>query len=284
VSAGLTFFPTFAVETAEWCTAGVPAAPDIRSPEEARAFLDRASFVWHQRFELAASVETPGTHPVDYLFDLGGVPRDLRGKSVLDVGTSNGGAAFLMERWGAERVVAVDIYPPDWFGFDSIRDFLGSSVEYLQGTVYELSRLTRGHRFDYVLFWGVLYHLRHPLLALDELRSALAPDGLVDIETAVSDDALGVLADLPLARFHRGDELAADPSNWFTPTVRCLKDWCLSAGLDPVQVNAWGKGQGKRCLIVARQTPGNAEFTTISYEVRLRAEPAERKPVWPLPR
>lgn len=203
---------------------------------------------------------------------------------MLDVGTSNGGAAFLMERWGADRVVAVDIYPPDWFGFDSLRDFLGSNVEYLQGTVYELSRLTRGQRFDYVLFWGVLYHLRHPLLALDEVRSVLAPDGLVDIETAVSDDELGELSDLPLAHFYRGDELAADPSNWFTPTVMCLKDWCLSAGLEPMRIEAWGEGQGKRCLIVARQTPGNAEFATISYEVRLRAQPAERKPVWPLPR
>jgi hypothetical protein len=74
--------------------------------------------------------------------------------------------------------VAVDIYPPQWFGFDALREFLGSSVEYLQGAVYDLSRLSRGERFDYVLFWGVLYHLRHPLLALDEVRAVLAPDVL----------------------------------------------------------------------------------------------------------
>jgi tRNA (mo5U34)-methyltransferase len=247
-------------------------------------FVDATNFIWHQRFELVPGVETPGDHPIDFLFDLGGVPKDLRGKSVLDVGTSNGGAAFLMERWGAARVVAVDIYPAAWFGFDAIRDFLGSEVEYVQGTVYDLIRLARGQSFDYVLLWGVLYHLRHPLLALDEIRSVLAPDGLVDIETAVSDDELGALGELPVARFYRRDELAADPSNWFSPTVACLQDWCASAGLEPLRVEAWGGGQGKRCLIVARRAQGEPEFAQISYEVPLRAEPAERRPVWPLER
>jgi tRNA (mo5U34)-methyltransferase len=259
---------------------------EIRTPnvKEARTFLNRTSFVWHQRFELVPGVETPGAHPIDYLFDLGGVPKDLRGKSVLDIGTSNGGAAFLMERWGAEPVVAIDIYPPEWFGFDALKQFLGSSVEYVQGTVYDLGRLSQGQRFDYVLFWGVLYHLRHPLLALDEVRAVLAPDGRVHVETAVADDELEAVSDLPVARFYRHDELAADPSNWFAPTVACLEDWCASAGLEPVRTEVWGEGQGRRCLMVARRTAADAEYARISYEVPLRAEPAERRPVWPLER
>lgn len=178
--------------------------------------------------------------------------------------------------------MAVDIYPPQWFGFDALREFLGSSVEYLQGAVYDLSRLSRGERFDYVLFWGVLYHLRHPLLALDEVRAVLAPDGFVDVETAVADDELGALAGLPVARFYRQDELAADPSNWFAPTVACLGDWCASAGLEPIRVEAWGRGQGRRCLIVARRAQGEPEFAQISYEVPLRAEPVHQRPIWPI--
>jgi tRNA (mo5U34)-methyltransferase len=246
---------------------------EFRTPssEEARTFVNRASFIWHQRFELVPGVETPGAHAIDYLFDLGRFPKDLNGKRVLDIGTSNGGAAFLMERRGAERVVAIDIYPPEWFGFEAIKQFLGSSVEYVQGTVYDLGRLSGGHRFDYVLFWGVLYHLRHPLLALDEVRSVLAPDGRVDIETAVADDELGAVRDLPVARFYRHDELAADPSNWFAPTVACLEDWCGSAGLEPVRTEVSGEGQGKRCLMVARRTAADAEYAMISYEVPLRA-------------
>jgi hypothetical protein len=56
-----------------------------------------------------------------------GFPERLDGMTVLDIGTSNGGAAFIAERRGAERVVAVDIYGPEWFGVDALRTFLGSS-------------------------------------------------------------------------------------------------------------------------------------------------------------
>jgi tRNA (mo5U34)-methyltransferase len=241
------------------------------SAEAARSFIGASSFIWHQRFELAPGVEAPGAHPIDVLFDLGGVPRDLHGKSVLDIGTSNGGAAFAMERRGAARVVAVDIYPPDWFGFDRLSAFLGSRVEYVQGTVYDLSRLVGNQIFDYVLFWGVLYHLRHPLLALDQVRSVLAPDGAVDIETAVSDDEVGSSRSLPVARFYRRDELAGDGSNWFSPTVACLEDWCLSSGLQPTSTEVWGEGDGKRCLAVCR--PIEPEYAQISYELPLRVEP-----------
>src|SRR5687767_6431833 len=116
--------------------------PDLqpRSQTDALEFIASSRFIWHQRFELVPGVETPGAHPIDVLFELGGVPRDLHGKSVLDIGTSNGGAAFLMEHRGASRVVALDIYPPDWFGFEELKRFLGSDVEYIQGTVYDLNR------------------------------------------------------------------------------------------------------------------------------------------------
>ena len=243
------------------------------SAEAARSFIETSSFVWHQRWELVEGVMTPGVHPIDMLFNFGEVERDLRGKRVLDIGTSNGGAAFLMERWGAERVVAVDIYPPDHFGFRRLSAFLGSSVEYLQGSVYDLNRLVEGLTFDHVLFWGVLYHLRHPLLALDEVRSVLVPGGTVDIETVVSDQELEPHSDLPVARFFRHDELGRDPSNWFAPTVACLKAWCASAGLEFERDEVWGEGQSQRCLLVARRTADYPEFARISYEVPLRAEP-----------
>jgi tRNA (mo5U34)-methyltransferase len=252
--------------------------PDLqrRSQADALEFIASSRFIWHQKFELVPDVQTPGAHPIDFLFDLGGVPKELNGKTVLDIGTSNGGAAFLMERWGAARVVAIDIYPPDRFGFDRLSRFLGSNVKYIQGTVYELNRLVGGRKFDYVLFWGVLYHLRHPLLALDEVRSVLAPDGLVDIETAVSDDVLPSSSSLPIAHFYRRDELAGDPSNWFAPTVVCLKEWCASSGLEPERTEVWGENQGKRCLLVARRGAEEPEFTQISYEVPLWAQPAPR--------
>ena len=251
---------------------------DLPPPSEARAFIERSSFVWHQRWELVEGVMTPGIHPIDMIFDFGAVEHDLRGKRVLDVGTANGGAAFLMERWGAERVVAVDMFAPDWFGFEQTKEFLGSNVEYVEGSVYSLARLVGEAQFDFVLFWGVLYHLRHPLLALDEVRAVVAPGGRVDVETAVSDDEVHGAGELPVARFYRGDELGGDGSNWFAPTVACLRDWCGSAGLDVEHVAVWGDGQMKRGLAVTHRADGAPEYLDVSYELPLRARPVEPAP------
>ena len=261
------------------CAYQACCTPEVRAhtmppPEEARAFLDRSSFIWHQRFELVPGLETPGVHDLAYLFDAG-IHADASGRSVLDVGTSNGGAAFLLERAGAGSVVAVDVYPEDRFGFGEIRDFLGSNVEYLQGTVYDLTRLVGGRTFDLVLFWGVLYHLRHPLLALDEVRAVLREDGEISLETAVGDDVVGTASDLSVARFYPGAELAGDSSNWFSPTTACVLDWCRTSGLEPGQPQVWGEGPGKRMSVSCRAIPGPPPYTQASYEVPLRAEPVQ---------
>ena len=75
------------------------------SAREAAAFIASAGFVWHQRFDLAPGVATPGVSSVEFLLNRAGVPADLTGLSVLDVGTTNGGCAFEAERRGARRVV-----------------------------------------------------------------------------------------------------------------------------------------------------------------------------------
>jgi tRNA (mo5U34)-methyltransferase len=150
------------------------APPDA---EAAHRFLAQSDCVWFQRFELGGGVYTPGTNDLEWVFATAGVPDDLSGKSALDIGTSNGGAAFELERRGAQRVVAVDIFPPSWFGFDALKDFLGSRVEFVEATAYELPSLI-GETFDVIIFWGVLYHLRHRRLRRrgrgDALGSACA--------------------------------------------------------------------------------------------------------------
>jgi tRNA (mo5U34)-methyltransferase len=244
------------------------------SPQAAREFLGEADFVWHQRFELAPGVLTPGDRDIEYVLEAAALPHDLSGKTVLDMGTANGGAAFRAEQRGASRVVAVDIYPPTWFGFAALRDFLDSRVEYVQATVYELQGVLGSEKFDFVMFFGVLYHLRHPLLGLDQVCGALSETGTASIETAVCDDEVGELSTQPLARFYRRDELAGDTSNWFAPTVACLEDWCASAGLLPRRTHVWGAGQTKRALVIAGRSAGEPEFLQLSYEVPLEARPA----------
>jgi tRNA (mo5U34)-methyltransferase len=246
----------------------------LPDPEEARRFLkeNEASFVWFQRFELAQGVYTPGESDIENVLDRAGVPERLDGLTVLDVGTSNAGAAFIAERRGAARVVAVDIYDPEWFGVDALTGFLRSSVEYVRGSVYELPRVL-SKPFDLVFFLGVLYHLRHPLLALDAVRALTA--GTAFIETAVADRELGDRSSAPLIRFYSRDELADDSSNWFAPSTTALMEWCSSCGLDPELMDAWPTDAPGRAAVRARRKDGEPEFTQISYERRLLAVPAD---------
>ncbi|MEA2201815.1 MAG: tRNA (mo5U34)-methyltransferase [Solirubrobacteraceae bacterium] len=237
--------------------------PSPRAYDELELLAARTDFLWHQRFELAPGIFSPGTNDVDWLLHTAGVPADLTGASVLDIGTTNGGAAFAMERRGAEKVVATDIVDPMHFGFDAIRSALGSRVAFRQLSVYELSRSIHG-QFDYVVFWGVLYHLRHPLLALDNVRAVTAQTAYV--ETAVCDAELGAQPDTPLARFYRLDELGTDSSNWFAPNVRALVDWCRSCGLEPTAVNSWPQEAASRAMLTTTAVSGPPEYQTVSYE------------------
>jgi tRNA (mo5U34)-methyltransferase len=241
-------------------------------PEDVYELVTSTDFVWHQRFELEDGVYTPGAHDIEWLMDAAGVPRDLSRRAVLDVGTSNGGAAFVAERRGAERFVALDIYPPAWFGFDRLARFLDSRVEYVQATVYELPKLVEG-RFDDILFLGVLYHLRHPLLALDALRAVASGAADVYNETAVADAELPQQGPASLVRFYRSDELESDASNWFAPTVRTLKRWCASSGYEVISCEGIPQGSlPERAIARLRVEPGDPEFERISYERSLFKE------------
>jgi tRNA (mo5U34)-methyltransferase len=236
---------------------------NVPTPERAAELAARTDFAWHQRFELAAGVYAPGVSDVAFLLDAAGIGECIEGATVLDIGTTNGGAAFACERRGAKRVIAVDIVDDKWFGFAAIKDALDSQAEHLQASIYELPELL-SEQFDVVMFWGVLYHLRHPLLALDNVRRLAR--GTVTIETAVCDHELTLQRDLPLARFYRTDELGADSSNWFAPSVAGLMDWCRSCGLEPTHVHAWPDGAPSRAMVAASSTAGDPEYLTLSYE------------------
>jgi tRNA (mo5U34)-methyltransferase len=237
----------------------------------------RTDFVWHQRFELADGIYTPGISDIEFLLDAAGVPARLDGKSVLDIGTTNGGAAFACERRGASRVVAVDIADEDWFGFAAIRELLGSSAQHVRGSIYELPELL-GEQFDVVLFWGVLYHLRHPLLALDNVRRLAR--GAVSVETAVCDHLLGENLEAPVARFFRGAEYASDHTIWFVPNVAALTEWCGSCGLEPTGVRTWPEPLPSRAMVTASVI--EPEWLNLGYEEPLSCSLPPLR--WPPPR
>src|SRR5947209_3796014 len=78
-------------------------------PDRARELIQQPGIVWHQRFALAPGVDAPGVNDIGWIAQKVGFPDDLTGQSALDIGTTNGGAAFMAEARGANSVVATDI-------------------------------------------------------------------------------------------------------------------------------------------------------------------------------
>src|SRR3954468_19899801 len=105
------------------------------------------------------------------------IPQDLSGKSVLDIGCNAGFYSLEMKRRGASRVVGIDSDETYLAQARFAAEVNGADIEFRRLDVYDVAKL--GERFDLVLFMGVLYHLRHPLLALDLLWEHVVGDTLV---------------------------------------------------------------------------------------------------------
>ena len=90
-------------------------------------------------------------------------------KSVLDIGCNAGFYSFEMKRRGASRVLGVDHDQVYLNQARFAREQLGLDVDFKQGDVYDIDKLVGNESFDFVVFMGVLYHLRHPLYALEKV-------------------------------------------------------------------------------------------------------------------
>jgi tRNA (mo5U34)-methyltransferase len=169
------------------------------------------------------------------------IPADLRGKTVLDIGCNAGFYTMEMKRRGAARVLGVD-FDPDYLAQARFAaEIMGLDIEYRRLSVYDIGAL--GERFDIVLFIGVLYHLRHPLLALDLIHEHVTRDLLVfQSMQRGSDYTLPLRDDYEFAEtaiFHESGypklhfierSYAHDPTNWWVPNRACAEAMLRSAG------------------------------------------------------
>ncbi len=207
-----------------------------------REELERAvaAIRWAHRIDLGQGVVTPGRWDTPEILERLHLPEDLTGQTVLDVGCWDGFYSFEAERRGARRVLATDSFTwqrKSWGskeGFELARRALGSRVEDLEIDVLDLSP-ERVVVFDVVLFLGVLYHMRHPMLALE--RVAAVTGRLCIVETVV--DLLYVPR--PALAFYPGSELNQDESNWFGPTPSAVEAMLRSAGFRRVE-RVWPPG------------------------------------------
>jgi tRNA (mo5U34)-methyltransferase len=205
----------------------------------------RALGPWFHDLEIHGVRTAPG-HPLgDFLGELWlqvepAFPADMRGMTVLDIGCNAGFYSLKLHERGA-RVTGIEHDPRYLEQARFAARALGADIEYHLLDVYDVERL--GRKFDFVLFMGVFYHLRHPLLALDRVAGLVkrrmvfqsllrgskeshptAEDYAIDDRSVFEDGRFPVMHFIE----HR---FAGDPTNWWVPNRAAMEAMLRSAGL-----------------------------------------------------
>ncbi len=217
----------------------------MRSPDQIKQTVETLG-PWFHNLDLNGVWTAPshflGDYPaVKFQRFASAIPADLAGKSVLDIGCNAGFYSIEMKRRGAARVVAIDsdeIYLAQARFAAEVR---GADIEFAKLDVYDVGKL--GERFDLVIFMGVFYHLRHPLLALDLIHEHCTRDlllfqsmqrGSSKIEPLENDyDFFDVkMFDRPsYPRMHFIERsYSNDWTNWWAPNAAGVEAMLRSAG------------------------------------------------------
>lgn len=226
---------------------------------------------WYHRIELPGGIVTPGWAPIDA--ERYCIPKDLTGKRVLDIGAWDGYWTWEALKRGASEVVAIDDFSDGlganvdrsrkWETFDLCREAFGftlpvrtpsgrfirwanangQQVMAYEVSVYDLTPEMFAGMFDVVFFFGTIYHLKHPLLALERIASVCG--GSLYIETASLDEyspyrggvGRGFNQNEVVMEFYPEAQYGANPSNWWAPTLECLGAMMRSVGFQDIE--AW---------------------------------------------
>ncbi len=202
---------------------------------------------WFQNINLHGVWTAPehflGDYPgVKWAHFANAIPLDLSGKTVLDIGCNAGFYSIEMKRRGAARVLGVDSDERYLAQARFAAETLGLDIDFRLLSVYDVAQL--GEKFDVVIFMGVFYHLRHPLLALDLIRKHVAKDLLVfqSLRRGDTREPAPVPENQPfeeVAMFERPDfprmyfiekSYSNDPTNWWIPNRACVEAMLRSAG------------------------------------------------------
>lgn len=231
--------------------------PDVSHTSGLQAAVDELA-PWFHNIDLGGGVWTApdhflGDYPAAKFAGFAhAVPADLTGKSVLDIGCNAGFYAIEMKRRGAARVLGIDSDDRYLAQARLASAALGfEDVEFRKLDVYQVAAL--GERFDLVVFMGVLYHLRHPLLALDLIREHVAGDMMLFQTMQQGSDAIAEVAedhpffmpdtfdkpryfdDAGYPKMHFIERrYAGDWTNWWAPNRACSAAMLRASGFEIV--------------------------------------------------
>jgi tRNA (mo5U34)-methyltransferase len=171
------------------------------------------------------------------------LPKDLKGKTVLDIGCNAGFYSIEMRSRGASRVLGIDSDERYLAQARLAAEVLGyeDEVEFEKLDVYDVGAL--GEKFDLVIFMGVLYHLRHPLLALDLIREHVAGDMMlfqsmqrgskfvVELDEDYDFAETEIFFESSFPKLHFVErKYSKDWTNWWVPNRACTEAMLRSAG------------------------------------------------------
>lgn len=223
---------------------------------------------WYHRIELPDGTVTPGNFPL--IPEKYCIPEDLTGMRVLDIGAWDGYWTWEALKRGAKEVVAIDDFSDDiglpivrnkWETFDLCREAFG----FTQQTVTDnkesawINNFSDGQRvrriamsifseqlydlgqFDIVFFFGTIYHLKHPYLALEKISSVCK--GALYVETASLDECSpyrggvghGFDKNEMVMEFYPGKQYASNDKNWWAPTLQCLGAMMETVGFKNIE-------------------------------------------------
>lgn len=244
--------------------------------EEEKNLTDAFVDSWYQRIPMPDGTLTPGVQDSQGMLrtlDSLGLPADMTGKRVLDVGCGEGYFAFECEKRGAEIRVVELRTSPLVKGFDQARKWYNSSA------VLEFTNIENGNlymtdpglwqdQFDYIFLFGVIYHLRNPLVALDNLFAMAKPGALIFIESHMLDGAAildkngqtGSLQTNIKGTWQLVEDLNGDGSCYWFPSKSGLEAALKRAGFMPVGYT--GKERG---IMVAKRLPEGITVDTEEY-------------------
>jgi len=241
-------------------TAGAGSADAGPGPAGAAETLRReveALGPWFQNFDLGHGIVTAphhflGDYPaVKFRAFAPALPTDLEGASVLDIGCNAGFYSIEMKRRGAGRVLGIDSDDRYLAQARLASRALGfEDIEYRNLSVYDIGAL--GEKFDLVIFMGVLYHLRHPLLALDLIREhVISEAGGTMLFQTMQQGSREVFQPPEDHPFHTPDtfeppaffdepgypkmhfierQFAGDWTNWWAPNTSCSQAMLRASG------------------------------------------------------
>ena len=166
---------------------------------------------------------------------------DLRGASVLDVGTNAGYFAMQAKRRGAGRVVGIESVDDYLRQAELCRKIWGMDIQYLVMDAHQVSALNEA--FDVALFTGILYHLKNPLQVLEDVarvcRDTIVvetevivehPENRVRVRQGPTNRTEVVTCTKGIMKFIEADELNGDGSNWWVPDTECVFGMLRTAG------------------------------------------------------